>query len=83
MDLIRELGNILGIIGYPVLLYVNPLVGAALKTAGHICLLIYFSHHPTWDMVGALLFFTALDVGYLLKNLRYQLQKISKESESV
>jgi hypothetical protein len=40
-----------------------------LKTAGHICLLTYFSYHPTWDMIGSLLFFTVLDVGYLIKNL--------------
>jgi hypothetical protein len=69
MDLIRQIGNLCGVIGYPVLLYVNPLAGAMLKTAGHICLLTYFSYHPTWDMIGSLLFFTVLDVGYLIKNL--------------
>lgn len=78
MDLIREIGNIFGVIGYPVLLYVNPLLGAALKTAGHICLLTYFCYHPSWDMIGALMFFTVLDIGYLIKNIRYQLQETSR-----
>lgn len=70
MTLFRIIGNVLVMAGYPILLFLNPAIGAAIKTIGHLLLLTYFVKFQAWDMLMSLLFFLGLDLGYLFKNLR-------------
>ncbi len=77
MTLIRYIGNFLCILGYPVLLYLNPIVGASIKTAGHLLLITYFIKYQQFDMLTSLFFFTILDLIYLLKGI------VNKKEESL
>ncbi|MCU0538124.1 MAG: hypothetical protein MUD14_29925 [Hydrococcus sp. Prado102] len=70
MTLLRIIGNFLVMAGYPVLLYLHPALGAGIKTVGHVFLLTYFVKYKAWDMLFSLLFVTALDLGFLIKNLQ-------------
>jgi hypothetical protein len=67
-------------LGYPVLLYLNPILGAFLKTVGHGFLFTYFVKHPTWDMLTSLGFFSTIDFIYLIKSI--QEHQISKAEVS-
>jgi hypothetical protein len=67
-------------LGYPVLLYLNPILGAFLKTVGHGFLFTYFVNHPTWDMLTSLGFFSTIDLIYLVKSI--QERKNSKAEAS-
>ena len=71
-------------LGYPVLLYLNPILGAFLKTVGHGFLFTYFVKHPTWDMLTSLGFFSTIDLIYLVKSIqKHKTEKagvISQES---
>ncbi|MGL5804048.1 MAG: hypothetical protein ACRC11_01170 [Xenococcaceae cyanobacterium] len=70
MTILRELGNILVMLGYPVLLYSNPILGASMKTVGHGFLFTYFLKYPTWDMLTSIGFFSTIDLIYLIKSIR-------------
>lgn len=69
MTLFRIIGNLLVMAGYPVLLYFSPVLGATIKTVGHVLLFTYFIKFQAWDMLLSLLFFSTLDLVYLLKHL--------------
>jgi hypothetical protein len=69
MTLFRIIGNLLVMAGYPVLLYFSPVLGATIKTVGHVFLFTYFIKFQAWDMLLSLLFFSTLDLVYLLKHL--------------
>jgi len=66
-SLYRYLGNIFLIIGYFLLLWVNPILGLAIKCIGGALSLPFAIKYKFWDVVVICAFFFVLDVSKLVQ----------------
>lgn len=64
---IRIFGNCLTLVGYFVLLYVNPIAGSSLKVLGVSLIVPFCIKWKLWDVVVLVAFFAALDISNIIR----------------
>ena len=65
---LRVLGNALALIGYFVLLYIDPQIGSALKLMGAAMVIPFCAKIKVWDVVFMLGFFGAMDLVNVIRH---------------
>ena len=66
---LRVLGNVTNVLGYFVLLYVDPLAGSIIRILGLIFATPFCVKIKLWDVVALFAFFGALDVANVIRIL--------------
>ena len=61
-DLLRILGNSLKIIGYSIILYLDPMTGSEIKVIGYLITFPWAVKHQLWDVVIIMAIFLSLDL---------------------
>ena len=66
---LRVVGNAITVIGYFILLHVNPVVGSSLKISGFLMIVPFCWRAKLYDVIALAGFFMALDLSNLIRRL--------------
>ncbi len=67
LEFLRLIGNMLSIIGYIILINVDPLLGSIIKIIGLFLVVPFCLKLKLWDVVVVFGFFVAIDIANIIK----------------